>query len=98
MPSRPFKSLALCALAPAALAACTVGPTYAPPSTPPLPVLAQAPGATAETPAPAWWRLYGDPGLDRDVERARARNTDLRAAGRQPRGRRGGSERGPRGA
>jgi NodT family efflux transporter outer membrane factor (OMF) lipoprotein len=80
MPLRHLRSLALGALAPAALAACAVGPAYHPPETPRLPTLEGAPVAGGGPPAPDWWRLYGDPALDRDVDRALARNTDLRAA------------------
>jgi NodT family efflux transporter outer membrane factor (OMF) lipoprotein len=66
------------------LAGCAVGPNYRAPA--PL-----APGAlklretdvakVSPTPLPPrWWRLFDDPDLDRLVEAALSRNTDLRQA------------------
>jgi NodT family efflux transporter outer membrane factor (OMF) lipoprotein len=68
-----------------ALAACTTGPDYAPPS---LPHAAASPfvslgNPAAAIPAPAeesWWRLYRDPVLDRLIGEALAANTDIRVA------------------
>ena len=68
-----------------ALAACTVGPNYAPPATP---ASAAGPFVTANGPAiqPSapvegnWWRLYDDPVLDGLVADALAHNTDVRVA------------------
>ena len=68
-----------------ALAACSVGPDYAPPTTP-----SQAAGSfvaanstAVQPPAPVqgdWWRLYDDPVLDGLIKDALAANTDVRAA------------------
>jgi NodT family efflux transporter outer membrane factor (OMF) lipoprotein len=68
-----------------ALAACTVGPNYAPPATPSS---AAGPFVTANGPAIQplapiegnWWRLYDDPVLDGLVADALAHNTDVRVA------------------
>ena len=68
-----------------ALAACTVGPDYAPPKTASA---AAGPFISANSPAiqplaPVqrdWWRLYNDPVLDGLVRDALAFNTDVRAA------------------
>lgn len=63
----------------ASLAACSAGPEYV------RPTLALTP--TYTTPAQfrsaneQWWRDFGDPVLDRTVERALAQNLDLGAAG-----------------
>lgn len=69
----------------ALLAACTVGPNYErPPTLPRAQVQLQeslANGAFAPTPLPAkWWRIFNDDELDRLVEQALAKNTDLRVA------------------
>lgn len=66
------------------LSACAVGPDYVLPASPggPAPALREAEAATT-TPSPLppqWWRLFGDPVLDRLVTRALERNTDLRVA------------------
>ena len=68
-----------------ALAACSVGPDYAPPATP-----SAAAGAFISANSPAvqplapvqgdWWRLYNDPVLDGLVRDALDFNTDVRAA------------------
>lgn len=68
-----------------ALAACTVGPDYAPPVTPSA---AAEPFVSASTAAVNplapiagnWWRLYDDPVLDRLIGDALAANTDIRVA------------------
>jgi len=68
-----------------ALAACAVGPDYAPPKTASA---AAGPFISANSPAiqplaPVqgdWWRLYNDPVLDGLVRDALAFNTDVRAA------------------
>ena len=68
-----------------ALAACSAGPDYVPPAT------ASAAGgpfisansASVQSLQPVqgdWWRLYRDPILDRLIQDALARNTDVRAA------------------
>jgi len=66
------------------LAACTVGPSYAPP-TPPAPA---GPGFLSSTPAAAssaqppdtWWRLYDATALDQLVQEALIRNNDILVA------------------
>ena len=68
-----------------ALAACAVGPDYAPPQTASA---AAGPFISANSPAVQplapvqgdWWRLYNDPVLDGLVREALAHNTDVRAA------------------
>jgi NodT family efflux transporter outer membrane factor (OMF) lipoprotein len=69
----------------AMLPACTVGPNYERPASLPLEHVklreALATGAFAPTPLPAkWWRIFDDPELDRLVEQALTKNTDLRVA------------------
>ncbi len=61
------------------LSACAVGPRYQPPVSPAAGPLV-ASGDLPEAPPRAWWRLYGDPALDRLVEQAIAENRDLRTA------------------
>ncbi len=66
------------------LAACAVGPDYAPPATPSasagnFPGAGNPAFALAE-PQADWWRLYQDPVLDTLVTDALARNTDIRVA------------------
>jgi NodT family efflux transporter outer membrane factor (OMF) lipoprotein len=70
-----------------ALVGCTVGPTFHPPSTPPLvenlqPRDASAISATLErAPVPAaWWHLFNDPILADLQRRAEQTNLDLLAA------------------
>lgn len=74
----------LAALLPLALAACVVGPDYKPPAPPKLAdAKLQEADLARVSPSPLptrWWRLFEDPALDRLVERALARNTDLREA------------------
>jgi NodT family efflux transporter outer membrane factor (OMF) lipoprotein len=68
-----------------ALAACSVGPDYAPPKSAST---AAGPFISANSPAVQplapvqgdWWRLYNDPVLDGLVKDALAHNTDVRAA------------------
>jgi len=68
-----------------ALAACAVGPDYAPPKSASA---AAGPFVAAKGPALAplapvqgdWWRLYNDPVLDGLIADALAHNTDVRAA------------------
>lgn len=71
-------------LAPAALVtACTVGPDYHAPEMA-VPAAYQEPAATApagaEVDPATWWRSFGDPELDRLVERALAGNPDIQVA------------------
>ena len=68
-----------------AVAACSVGPDYAPPATPSSaagPFIAAEAGAVQPlAPVPGdWWRLYDDPVLDGLISDALAANTDIRAA------------------
>jgi NodT family efflux transporter outer membrane factor (OMF) lipoprotein len=62
------------------LAACAVGPHYQPPvaATPPAYAEPAASGSSADM--SAWWGAFGDPELDRLVERALAGNLDIQAA------------------
>ncbi|MCY2960014.1 MAG: efflux transporter outer membrane subunit [Planctomycetota bacterium] len=67
------------------LAGCAaVGPDYVRPETPSANTWRDAP--TGSEPAPeaiprgAWWKLFGDPGLDALQERVAAENHDLKAA------------------
>jgi len=68
-----------------ALAACSVGPDYAPPKSASA---ASGPFIAASSPAVQplapvqgdWWRLYNDPVLDGLIKDALAANTDVRAA------------------
>jgi NodT family efflux transporter outer membrane factor (OMF) lipoprotein len=68
-----------------ALAACAVGPNYAPPATPsqaggPF-IAAKGPAIQPLAPVEAnWWRLYNDPILDGLIADALAANTDVRVA------------------
>lgn len=66
------------------LTACTVGPRYAPPSTPPSAngpfQSATALGADPTEPPDDWWRLFRDPALDGLVAEALTANKDLAVA------------------
>lgn len=71
------------------LAACAVGPDYAPPTTPGSTAgtgtsqFAETASNTGVAPTPLpdqWWRLYDDPNVDRLVSDALAHNTDIRQA------------------
>jgi outer membrane protein, multidrug efflux system len=73
---------ALCACAIAALAACSVGPTYRRPDIP-LPNQwhdATGDAATDIWPASDWWRGFGSPKLDQLIAAAQASNDDLAGA------------------
>jgi NodT family efflux transporter outer membrane factor (OMF) lipoprotein len=68
-----------------ALAACSVGPDYAPPATPSAAagsfISANSPAVQPLAPVQGdWWRLYDDPVLDGLIKDALASNTDVRAA------------------
>ena len=68
-----------------ALAACSVGPDYAPPSTSSTAAgpFISAHSSALQPLAPVqgdWWRLYNDLVLDRLITDALAYNTDVRAA------------------
>jgi len=68
-----------------ALAACAVGPNYAPPATPSAAagpfIAAKGPAIQPLAPVEAnWWRLYDDPVLDGLIADALAANTDIREA------------------
>ena len=81
--TRAALRIAAASLAAAGLAGCIVGPAYRTPDR-----ITTAPAAFAETtaavsaapPPGRWWRLYADPNLDRLVDKALVRNTDLRVA------------------
>jgi NodT family efflux transporter outer membrane factor (OMF) lipoprotein len=81
MPIKHFTTLASAL----ALAACSVGPGYAPPATPSQaagPFIA-ARGPALQPAAPVeghWWRLYDDPILDGLIVDALAHNSDVRVA------------------
>jgi outer membrane protein, multidrug efflux system len=64
------------------LAACAVGPDYVRPETPAPPAWQELPqGVSAgEAEISEWWRAFGDPALDRLVERSLRGNRDLRQA------------------
>lgn len=65
------------------LAGCVVGPDYRRPELT-LPASYGEPSATASEPSPAlergWWKLFGDPLLDRLIDKALADNANLQAA------------------
>ena len=67
-----------------ALAACAVGPNYAPPATPSTAagqfVSANSPALSNDPAASNWWRLYQDPVLDGLIADALKSNTDIRVA------------------
>jgi NodT family efflux transporter outer membrane factor (OMF) lipoprotein len=79
-----MKRLLLSMASLATLAACTVGPDYAPPATAPAaaaPFIGTAgPQVSADPAAERWWQLYDDPVLDSLVGDALAANTDIWAA------------------
>lgn len=72
------------ALAPALLGGCAVGPEYRPPAPLAAGALklseAQVAGVQPTPLPPRWWRLFDDPVLDRLVDMALRRNTDIRQA------------------
>src|SRR5688572_9355042 len=68
-----------------ALAACSVGPNYAPPATPSAAagsfIAANSPAVQPLAPVKGdWWRLYNDAVLDGLIQDALGHNTDVRAA------------------
>ena len=85
MTARPLLAATAAALA---LAGCTVGPDFTPP-TPPTPAAwhdqgapeaTPAPFVTAADPQPDWWTRFDDPELTTLVARAAAGNLDLKIA------------------
>jgi NodT family efflux transporter outer membrane factor (OMF) lipoprotein len=78
---RPMSAAALCALA-----ACTVGPNFAPPKPPAETTWndpsAKQPGQVTpqSDPNPKWWSAFNDPTLNRLIDMAIAGNLDLRQA------------------
>ncbi len=79
-----MKQLALVAATALVLAGCMVGPNYRSPL-PQAPAQApflsgQSPAFTQEQPPGRWWGLFAEPVLDRLIEEALTRNTDLRVA------------------
>ncbi len=83
---RSVSSLAMLALAGAAISGCAVGPNYVAPSSPvsgtfigrAAVVQREAPPAPAD--ASAWWKGFNDAELDKLVDRALAQNLDLAQA------------------
>ena len=73
---------ALPALCSILLAGCTVGPNYARPDAPVPPAFAEPHAAAATTDAElaSWWSAFGDPELDKLVNRALAQNLDIESA------------------
>lgn len=71
-------------LAAGLVSACTVGPDYRPPATPPAAAGAFVDPGTTQVSTGAvegeWWRLFRDPALDRLVVDALTHNTDVRVA------------------
>jgi outer membrane protein, multidrug efflux system len=76
------RSALLFVSATSALAACTVGPNYKRPATPVPPAFAEPHEAARTTDADlaSWWRRFGDPELDKLVNRALAQNLDVQTA------------------
>jgi NodT family efflux transporter outer membrane factor (OMF) lipoprotein len=81
--SPSFRPAALCVLL---LQACTVGPSFTPP-TPPTPAAWNDKSARAadrvdaqSNPDPHWWANFNDPTLTRLIQQAIANNPDLRQA------------------
>ena len=79
-----MKRRVVVAAAALALSGCMVGPNYRSPA-PQQPAQApflsgQSPAFTQDQPPGRWWSLFADPVLDRLVEEALAKNTDLRVA------------------
>jgi len=70
------------ALISALLAGCTVGPNYQRPGTPVPPAFAEAAQAAAlsDSDLASWWQGFGDPELDKLVNRAIAQNLDVETA------------------
>lgn len=65
------------------LSACAVGPDYVAPVAPPSAAagfVSTGPAVSSAEPIDDWWRLYGDPVLDRLVGDALVANTDIRVA------------------
>jgi NodT family efflux transporter outer membrane factor (OMF) lipoprotein len=75
-------SLTILAAGLAMLAGCTVGPNYRRPATPVPPGFAEPHGATpiGDSELASWWRRFGDPELDKLVNRALAQNLDVETA------------------
>ncbi|HET7203969.1 MAG TPA: efflux transporter outer membrane subunit [Steroidobacteraceae bacterium] len=78
-------ALAIALLCSVAGSGCTVvGPDFERPEVPWLDVAEAAPAAPAATPAPAppaeWWRVFGDPVLDRIVAEAQRSNPSVKVA------------------
>jgi NodT family efflux transporter outer membrane factor (OMF) lipoprotein len=65
------------------LSACAVGPTYTAPDLHLTQDFHAAPATPANQPTPlkTWWTSFGDPELDRIVERVRGQNLELAEAG-----------------
>lgn len=72
--------LLMVAASAAVLSACAVGPKYETPAEPPVALTTTPAGVTRDGSGVAWWAAFGDPELDRLVERALAANLDVRVA------------------
>lgn len=79
-----FRTTLLLGAAALTLSACVAGPDYVAPVTPPSAaqdfIGSASPAVSVEPVQGDWWRLYGDPVLDRLVADALGANTDLRVA------------------
>lgn len=76
-----FRRIAVGWVASALIAGCAVGPEYQRPDLElPQSWPEQHQGTTATVAGDAWWTLYGDPVLERMVDRALIHNADIQAA------------------
>lgn len=77
---RRLASVALASVGAATLASCMVGPTYRAPVEVPVARLATSAATSQQNYDAAWWQAFGDPVLDRLMERGLSGNTDIRVA------------------
>jgi NodT family efflux transporter outer membrane factor (OMF) lipoprotein len=79
---RPSRTLAPAAVAALLLSACAVGPNYTAPDLRLTQGFHATPAAAPAQPLPlkTWWTAFGDPELDRIVERVRSENLQLAEA------------------
>lgn len=82
---RRSRPLAVAALAPALLAACSLAPEYQAPATPAVTAFKESGAWQPAVPADAvargdWWTAFGDPDLDALQQRLSVSSQDLRAA------------------
>lgn len=86
MPRMPFPHAArlpaMATVGALGLAACTAGPNYVKPAVavPPGFAEAHAEPVLSDSDLAAWWRVFGDPELDKLVDRALAQNLDIETA------------------